>query len=192
MLDATIGRVLLKARAIASIVTACLVMAGIAGCTFVTPIATQSIEDVSDGVNVTVGDVRLLNALVVSDDGTDGNLVAQAYNESDVPVTLSLQYDVDGRHTVKVRLPAHRATDLGYGARGEVLLPRIGTPAGSLLPLYVQYGSASGKQIGVPVLTNAQSEYRHLLPTPSPTPTPTLSPTPGATRSPSPSATPAG
>ena len=180
----------MKARAIASIVTAGLVAAGIAGCTFVTPIATQQITDVTDGVSVTVGDVKLLNALVITKDGDDGNLVAQAYNESDRKVTLSIQYDVDGKHTTKVKLAPGAATDLGYGSKGQVFLPNIDTEAGGLLALYVQYGSEPGKQIKVPVLSNRQGEYQKLdpttPPTPTPTPTPTLTLVPGATQSPTP------
>lgn len=176
----------MKARAIASIVTAGLVVTGIAGCTFVTPIATQQITDVTDGVSVTVGDVKLLNALVITKDGSDGNLVAQAYNESDEKVTLSIQYDVDGKHTTKVKLAPGKATDLGYGSKGQVFLPNIDTVAGGLLALYVQYGSEPGKQITVPVLTNRQGEYDKLDPTTPPTPTLT----PGATESPAPSSSP--
>ncbi|GAA2071996.1 hypothetical protein GCM10009840_00620 [Pseudolysinimonas kribbensis] len=182
----------MKARAFASIVTAGLVVAGIAGCTFVTPIATKEINDVTDGVNVTVGDVKLLNTLVITKNGQNGNLVAQAYNGSDERVTLSIQYDVDGRHTKKVTLAPGKATDLGYGSKGQVFLPDIATDAGGLLALYVQYGSEPGKQITVPVLTNRQGEYQKLDPTtpPKPTPTPTMTPLSGATESPAPSSSP--
>lgn len=184
----------MKARAIAAIVTAGLVTTSIAGCTFVTPIATQQITDVTDGVDVQVGDVKLLNALVITQNGQNGNLVAQAYNESDQKVTLSLQYDVEGKHTIKVALAPNGATKLGYGPKGQVFLPKIGTDAGSLLPLYVQYGSQPGKQIKVPVLTNRQGEYQKLDPTtppkPAPTPTPTQTLIPGVTQSPTPTPTP--
>lgn len=176
----------MKARAIASIMAVALVAAGIAGCTFVTPIATHEINDVVDGANVAVGDVKLLNTLVVTKNGVNGNLVAQAYNSSDSDIELTLQYDVNGKHTVTVDLAPNRATDLGFGKDGQVLLPKMGTKAGGLLPLYVQYGSESGKQVKVPVLDNQLAEYQHLLPTPTPTPTPTstnppvLPPIPGA------------
>jgi hypothetical protein len=179
-----------KARAIASIVAVGLLTAGVTGCTFVTPIATHNQYDASDGINVTVGDVKLLNALVITDDGKDGNLVAQAYNGSGERVKLRLQYDVYGRHTISVALPADKSTDLGYGSRGQVFLPKIGTEAGGLLSVYVQYGDEPGKQVQVPVLDNALRPYKNLLPTrpPKPTPTPTvtpdLTPTPTATPTP--------
>lgn len=183
----------MKARAIASIMAVALVAAGIAGCTFVTPIETQRIDDVVDGTNVTVGEVKLLNTLVVTRNGTNGNLVAQAYNSSDSEIDLILQYDVHGKHTITVPLAPDSATDLGFGKKGQVLLPRIGTKAGDLLSLYVQYGSEAGKQVTVPVLDNQLAEYRHLLPTPTPTPTPTFTilPVPSESGSPVPQATPA-
>jgi hypothetical protein len=179
-----------KARAFASIVAAALVLGGITGCTFVTPVATQQINDVTDGVSVNVGDVKLLNALVITANGHSGNLVAQAYNTSSEPVTLSLQYDVDGRHTVTVKLAANGATKLGYGRKGQLLLKNIGTKAGGLLPLYVQYGSHQGRQIKVPVLSNRQGEYSKLDPTNPPKPTPTPTNIPGVTQSPTPSGSP--
>jgi hypothetical protein len=182
-----------KARAIASIVAAGLVLGGVAGCTFVTPIATQNQYDASDGINVTVGDVKLLNAIVITDDGKTGNLVAQAYNESDDPIDLTLQYDVSGKHTVDVTLPANEGTKLGYGKKGQVFLPKIGTDAGGLLKVYVQYGSEAGKQVDVPVLSNALHPYRNLTPTPTPTPTPTFTPDPSGSATPgapTPSSTP--
>ena len=182
----------MKARAIASIVIVGLVAAGVTGCTFLTPIATKQINDVTDGVNVTVGDVKLLNTLVITKDGRSGNLVAQAYNESSSRITLTIQYDAGGRHTTTVSLAPNGATRLGYGSKGQVYLPGIGTEAGGLLPLYVQYGSRQGKQIQVPVLSNRQAEYGRLDPTtpPKPTPTPTQTLIPGVTQSPTPTPTP--
>ncbi|MGN6326770.1 hypothetical protein [Pseudolysinimonas sp.] len=183
----------MKARAIASIMAVALVGTGIAGCTFVTPIETQHIENVVDGQNIVVGDVRLLNTLVITKNGRNGNLVARAYNDSSDEIDLTLQYDVSGKHTITVPLAPNSETDLGFGKKGQVLLPRMDTKAGDLLPLYVQYGDQPGKQVTVPVLDNQLSEYRDLLPTPTPTPTPTFSatPIPGQTGTPVPQSTPA-
>jgi hypothetical protein len=192
MLVATVRRGFVKARAIASIMAAALVIAGTAGCTFVTPIATHEINDVTDGVNVTVGDVQLLNALVITRTGQNGNLVAQASNDSDSAVSLTLQYDVTGTQTVHVVLPPNRSTDIGYGSDGQLLLPKIGTKPGDLLTVYVQYGDEPGKQIQVPVLDNDLAEYQHLAPTATPTPAPSVTSNPGgnATTAPTPSGTP--
>jgi hypothetical protein len=192
MLVATVRRGSVKARAIASIVAVGLVSAGIAGCTFVTPIATQNRYDASDGINTELGSVKLLNALVVTGDGINGNLVGQAYNDSDQTVQLTMQYDVSETQTITVTLPPETSTDLGYGASGQTLLPKIGTKAGGLLPLYLQYGEEPGKQVKVPVLSNDFTPYSSLLPTPppAPKPIPTETPLPAVTGTASPSPTP--
>lgn len=182
----------MKARAIASIVAVGLMTASVAGCTFVVPIATQNRYDASDGINTQIGDVKILNALVITDDGVDGNLVGQAYNATSSTVQLTVQYDVEGTQSITVTLPPQTSTDLGYGSSGQTLLPKIGTKAGGLLPVYLQYGSEPGKQVSVPVLSNDLTPYSTLLPTPTPTPTPVRTATPvpsgSATPSPTPSA----
>jgi hypothetical protein len=68
------------------------------------------------------------------------------------------------------------------------LLPSIDTKAGSLLPIYFQYGTEPGKQLDVPVLDGSLPQYATLLPTA--TPTPSVTPTPTVTPSPTPSPTP--
>jgi hypothetical protein len=182
-----------KARAFASIVVAGVVIAGVAGCTFVTPIATQDINDVTDGIDVTVGHVKLLNATVITDDGKDGNLVASAYNDSDQSIDLTLQYDTDGKRTVDIELAPNSATPIGFGKKGQLFMPSIGTKAGGLLPLYVQYGDEQGKQVKVPVLDGSEEQYSTLTPTPVPAPrsTGTATPSPTDSATPAPSGTPA-
>ena len=126
-------------------------------------------------------------------DGEDGNLVASAYNDSDQSIDLTLQYDVDGKHTIDIELAPNSTTPIGFGKKGQLLLPGIGTDAGGLLPLYVQYGDEPGKQVKVPVLDDQQSQYRDLTPTPIPTPvsTETATPSPTDSATPAPSGTPA-
>jgi hypothetical protein len=194
MLVATVRRGSVKARAIASIVAVGLMTASIAGCTFVTPIATQNRYDASDGINTDLGPVKILNALVITGDGINGNLVGQAYNDTDQTLQLTVQYDVTEQQTITVTLRPETSTDFGYGASGQTLLPKIGTKAGGLLPLYLQYGDEPGKQVKVPVLSNDLTPYSSLLPTPPPAPkpipTPTATATPGATDTATPSPTP--
>jgi len=75
---------------------------------------------------------------------------------------------------------------LRFGEEDQVQLPGIDVVPGSLLKLYVQYGSQQGKQIDVPVLTDELPEYDGLLPTPTPTPTPTVTATPEPEETPAP------
>lgn len=175
----------MKVRAGAAAAVAALVMLGVAACA---PITTLKPYDPSDGVSATVGQVKVLNALVLTKSGVDGNLLFSAYNPTDQPIQLNVQFD-DGstRTTAHAALPANATSDFGYGKKGQFLLPGLGVEAGSLAQIYFQYGDEPGKQVTVPVLDGAQPQYADLLPTPTPTPVLTAGP---VTPAPSPTPTP--
>jgi hypothetical protein len=168
-----------KLRAAAAAAIAALVILGVAACA---PIASLKPYDASDGVSTTVGQVKVLNALVLSKSGTDGNLLFSAYNPTRKPILLNVQYD-DGsdRTTVRATLKADATTDFGYGKKGQFLLEGLGVKPGSLAHIYFQYGNEEGSELAVPVLDGSIPQYQTLLPTPTPTPTPTLTPTPTPT-----------
>jgi hypothetical protein len=160
-----------KVRAATAAAIAALVMLGVAACA---PIASLKPYDASDGVSTTVGQVKVLNALVLTKAGKDGNLLFSAYNPTDGPVELNVQYgDASDRTTVSATLRPDATTNFGYGKKGQFLLSGLKTKAGSLVDIYFQYGDEAGKQITVPVLDGGLSQYSGLLPTPTPTPTPT-------------------
>lgn len=184
-MSASIGRPLVKARTWASLAGALTLVGALTGCSIFSVGMTQHPYDASDGVSVTVGDVRLLNVLVITEDGEDGNLIGSAVNSGDSDVDLVLQYESDGEKVdVEVEVPARSV--LRFGEEDQVQLPGIDVVPGSLLKLYVQYGSQQGKQIEVPVLTDELPEYDGLLPTPTPTPTPTVTATPEPEETPAP------
>ncbi len=162
---------------------AALIALGVSACA---PIATLKHYDPSDGVSTTVGDVKVLNALVLTKAGATGNLLFSAYNPTDELVQLTVQYDVHGdKQTKTATLLPDVTTDFGYGKKGQFYLPGLNTKAGSLVDIYFQYGSEEGKQITVPVLDGGLPQYSNLLPTPTPTPTATATPVlPAATPSP--------
>jgi hypothetical protein len=174
----------------ASVVAASALALLLAGCSLFAVHQTLHPYDASDGVSVTVGDVRIVNALVFTEDGQDGNFSAAAVNSGDDDVDLVLQYVSGGEKIdVEIEVPAGETVRLGSGEDGQVFLPEIDTPPGSLLRIYFQYGDRPGKQADIPVLDTALEEYDGLLPTPTPTPTPTGTSTPG--EMPAPTETPA-
>jgi hypothetical protein len=163
-----------RARVAASAGLTALVAIALAGCNFITPQATLVPYESSDGVSGRIGDVDVLNAVVLSDDGVSGNLVFSALNSSDDDVELAVQFESDGEKvTIELDVEAGSTGQFGFGEGGQVFLADIGTKPGGLLPVYFQYGDAQGRQLLVPVLDGAQAEYSSLLPTPTPTPTPT-------------------
>ncbi len=173
----------MRVRTGASIAAAFALVAGLSACSFAFP-QTQKPYEASDGVSVTVGDIRVLNAIVFTEDGEDGNFFAAAANSGDSDVDLTLQYVSGGEKVnVEIEVPAGETVRLG-GEDGQVFLPGIDAAPGALLAIYFQYGDRPGKQIDVPVLDAALGEYDGLLPTPTPTPIPTVTATPEPTETP--------
>lgn len=171
----------MRARVVASAALAAVVAIALAGCNFVTPNAALKPYDPSDGVSTRVGDVDVLNVMVLSDDGVSGNLIFSAYNTGTDDVELSAQYLSDGeKQNVSFDLPAGQLSDFGFAEGEQVFLTSIDAKPGSVLPIYFQYGAAQGRELKVPVLDGSLEQYSPFLPqtpTPTPTPTPTATPT---------------
>jgi hypothetical protein len=167
----------------ASVVAASALAVALTGCSLFAVHQTLHPYDAGDGVSVTVGDVRIINALVFTEDGQDGNFTGAAVNTSSSDVDLVLQYVSDG-DKVEVDLEVAAGETVKIGEDGQVLLPAIDTAPGSLLKIYFQYGDRPGKQAEIPVLDTALFEYDGLLPTPTPTPTVTATPEPTETPTP--------
>jgi hypothetical protein len=171
-----------RARVAASAGLTALVAMTLAGCNFFTPQSTLVPYDPSDGVSAQVGDVHVLNALIVSEDGVDGNLLFSALNSGSDDVDLTLQFESNGEKvTLDVDVAAGTTGVFGFGESGQLFLAGIDTQPGGLLPVYFQYGDEQGRQLLVPVLDGELEQYQGLLPTPTPTPTPTETATPTPT-----------
>jgi hypothetical protein len=158
-------------------------MLALAGCTFITPVATGLAYDQSDGISANVGAIQLRNAFVVSDDGETANFVGVVINTSKTAKNINIQYvsHVDNKTantTINVKIPAGGVISYGDPTVPQLQFDAINVQPGALFKVFLQYGSVSGKSLRLPVLTTSQSSYRHLLPTPTPTPTPTVCATP--------------
>lgn len=181
------GRLPVKVRTWASLAGALTLVGALSGCSLFAVQQTQFPYDASDGVSATVGDVRLLNMLVFTEDGEDGNFTGAVVNTGDEDIDLVLQYQSGGEKTnVELGIPAGETLHVGGDEFGQVFLPAIDAAAGDLLKIYFQYGSTPGKQVDVPVLDDRLPEYDGLLPTPTPTPVPTVTATPEPTETPAP------
>jgi len=175
-----------RARVAASAGLTALLAIALTGCNFFTPQQTLVPYEPSDGVSAEVGDVHVLNALVISDDGVSGNLLFSALNSSSDDVDLTVQYESDGEKvTLDVDVAGGATTTFGFGEGGQLFLAGIDTVPGGLLPVYFQYGDEQGRQLLVPVLDGQLNGYGDLLPTATPTPTPVAT-DPAATPTPTP------
>ncbi|MBF4635538.1 hypothetical protein ITJ38_14070 [Agreia pratensis] len=187
----------MRARLGAALAMAALLVVGTAGCAFITPQATTKEVETANGVNGKVGTIDIRNATLISDDGEDASLLVTFSNSAKESRALTLQYEADGAKT-ELTVPVAGNGNTSFGADGEtqVVLRGITATAGSLFPVYFQYGDAEGEQLLLPVLTTDFKEYTGLAPTPlptvTPTPVPSATPTPtGTPEAPAPDATPA-
>ncbi|MDI2098745.1 hypothetical protein [Ruicaihuangia caeni] len=150
-------------RAAASIAAAGVLAIGLSGCGFLTPQATTKNYSASDGVNGTVGDVRLLNILALSSDGTDLALVGSVYNDGDSAVTVRFQAVDAPAVTESVRVEPGQSVRLGIDE--TLVMSGVDAELGSIVPIYAQYGSKeSGSELQVPLLDGSLPEYEAFLP----------------------------
>lgn len=169
-------------RTAASLVIVTGLVAGVSGCAFITPQATEIHYQASDGTEANVGPLQLRNFVIISDDGVHGTLVGAISNTSNQTVTTELKYfNAAGvQDHVIVSVDSLGVTPVGYdGTSGA--LSDIKTAPGELFPVYVQYGTDEGVEMDVPVLDGSQSQFATFVPTATPTPAVTATPTPTAT-----------
>lgn len=142
------------ARAAASVVIAAALLAGTAGCTFVTPQSTLIEYNPGNGVAGKVGSVELRNVVAISDDdGETVSLLITLINSGTDDAIVQLQFESDGETRNEPK--AVRAGEaLAFGNKGEeqIVVPNPGVELGALMPVYAQYGDNKGVQLMVPVL----------------------------------------
>ncbi len=153
----------MKARLAASVVLALGIAVGASGCALITYQATTEPYDPSDGVSANVGELDLRNILVVSEDGTDGNLVLTIVNTGTEDVELGVQVGAGGGDTQFIEVDAGATVALGE-SEDPLLLEGIDTPPGALVPVFFQYGSVEGVENLVPVLDGRMPQYAALVP----------------------------
>ncbi|WP_353807234.1 hypothetical protein [Agromyces sp. SYSU T00194] len=161
----------MKARHAASVALALGIALAGTGCSMITYQATTEPYDASDGVSADVGELDIRNALVVSEDGQDGNLLMTVVNNGDDDVDLSVQYGSgSSRSTEIVAIDGGATVVFGTGdfevedVTEPTLLSGIDTPPGDLLEVYFQYGGEPGVDALVPVLDGGLPEYAPYVP----------------------------
>lgn len=156
----------MRTRQIVPLSAALIGVAALSGCSLTAEIANLEPYDPSDGVGVTLGDVAVRNALLITADGSEANLVMSVVNNSGQPVDLLVQYGpVDARVTETISLPATPAlSQIGSDPANQLLLEDDDIVAGALLEVYFQHGSVQGEVVNVPVLDGSLAEYELLVP----------------------------
>ena len=173
----------MRARIAATVIVAASLLLSTAGCSFFAPQATLKHYDPSDGVGTTVGNLKVRNALLLTNDGQQASFLVNLINDSEKTVNVLIQYDgttangAPGKVDTRVQLDAREVKTFGSSDTRQLLFSGINSKAGSLFPVFVQYGTLTGEQLLVPVLDGSLPEYSKLLPSPLPTATPTANPT---------------
>jgi hypothetical protein len=141
---------------------------GTAGCSFVTPIATLNQYDPSDGINASVGELKVRNVLAISsEDNSAVSLMITIINTSTSSGSLRLQYETADGERVDISKPlsANEVKSYGTEVDGEtIIISDAGVSAGQLFPVYLQYGNDSGTELLVPVIAGDHSVYSDLAP----------------------------
>jgi hypothetical protein len=172
-----------RARIATTVIVAASLLLATTGCSFFAPQSTLKRYDPSDGVGAAVGQVKVRNALLLTSDGQLASFLVSFINDSPEPVDVLVQYDgttadgTRGKVDTRIQLMAGEVKTFGSSTTPQLVFTGINTNAGSLLPVFVQYGTLTGEQLLVPVLDGSLDEYSTLLPTPLPTTTPSANPT---------------
>jgi hypothetical protein len=156
-------------RKLAAVAVAASVAFGTAGCTFMTPVATQNAYQPGDGVNVDLGTMPdLVSArnfvYLVNANGTGaliGSLINQGAAETNVTLTA-------GSVSTSIKVAGGGKVDFGYNGAAALDLG-VTAEVGSLTNITVADAAGDSKVAQVPVLDGTFSEYAGLIPA-SPTP----------------------
>jgi len=178
----------------ATVVVAAGILLGTSGCNLFAPQATTIHYDASDGVSGNLGDLAIRNAVLITDDGENANLVVHVVNKSDTDIDLLVQYEGAGDKVDRtITVDANATTEIGIPGGPNLGIQSLDASAGSLFPVFFQYGDLTGIELLVPVLDGTLKEYSTLVPTPAPTAaatsTPEATPAPTATETATPQAT---
>ena len=179
----------MRARIAASVALAATLALGVSGCTFISPQSTLKAYDPSDGVDTTVANLDVRNALLLSNNGQEASFVVSFINNGDEPIDFTVQYTgTKGKVTSHFEVDGNDVKSFGDTEEKQLVFQNIDTKAGALFPVFVTYGSHTGHEMLVPVLNTTWSQYKKLAPTKSPTPKPLPTNIPGLTESPLPTA----
>jgi hypothetical protein len=122
----------------------------------------------SDGIDVTVGDVKGNNLLLLTDaEGDPGRLIGAFYNGADQATTVDVA--PQGTDPASIDVDASSSVYLGTAAhQKDVVFDETNAAPGTFLPVSVTVGGKT-TTVQVPVLDGTLPEYTSLVPTASPT-----------------------
>lgn len=138
---------------------AAAVLTATAGCGYIHQQPTTFHYDASDGVSANVGDIRVRNIMVVTNDAeSEGRLLGTVLNGADREATVTVD---TGKATARIEVPANSEVHL---EDDETLVDPAGVLPGKMLEgTKISVGGQS-TTTDVPVLNGALDEYRQYIP----------------------------
>jgi len=171
-----------KVRVAASAVLAAAVTLAASGCTLTAYQATLAHYEPSDGVSASVGSLDIRNILVVSADGSVGNLIMTVINTGTEDVALGVQPGAGGV-TQTVRVPAGSTVSLGAGTADAATGGTV-SPTSTTHPITTQGSASTTPSTTVAAATGTPTATAPTTTGPSPSSTSTPGSTPPAVPSP--------
>lgn len=153
----------MKKKLTLAIASSALVLLATTGCGLLFDQTSIKPYDPSDGFSVTVDDVKVRNAMVVSADGTKAVFVAGIVTSGESKIlNLNLKNKADEWSAYQITVSGGKA-NAGVPQHYEVDIADLGAKPGDLLEATVQYGNSSTVAFYVPVIDAADPTYADLL-----------------------------
>jgi hypothetical protein len=155
---------LLAHKAFAALAISASILLVTTGCSLTPADRIASMKDYapSDGSQISVGDLKLRNAFILTN-GTTTALFASAVNSGVDDIDATIQYEAADGEKRNVNFPvfAGEKMDLGYGGTAPVTL-ELQALEGTNVQMWVLDNVNAGQSINVPVLSGQMSEYSEL------------------------------
>jgi copper(I)-binding protein len=167
-----------RRRSLAAVVLCCPLV--LTACIDAVPDAQQS-RSYADGVEGTSGDIRVLNALVVTGENADSGVVSMTIvNRGSRPEQLvAIESNIG---TVELsgtqRIAPNRSLSIGAGDGATAIVRGTEAEPGEAVTLTLRFRNADSIRLRT-VVVPANGEYETITPSPSPTPSESL-PSPAA------------
>ncbi|MEP7765870.1 hypothetical protein [Sanguibacter sp. 25GB23B1] len=128
------------------------------------PITTDEPYAASDGIRAQVGDLEVLNLMIISEgDGAAGRLLGAVSSSATESSTLTITAQ-DGSIEIPVRLDAGQTVNFSAdGEREDIASVPVAT--GANLPVTLTDASGESVDVYVPVLDGTLGEYADSVPT---------------------------
>lgn len=126
------------------------------------PITTDEPYAASDGIRAQVGDLEVLNLMIVTEgDGGSGRLLGAASSSSGEPDVLTIAAE-DGSIDIPVQLDAGQTVNFSAEDDREDI-ERVSAAAGTNLLVTLTDGSGASVEVHVPVLDGTLAEYADVV-----------------------------